>query len=436
MRFGLLGDHRDGLDLACALAASGRHELGLYCGPAAGLLHLQRRGLSPHAQRDLEEVLADPDFDAVIVASGDALRPWHLRRSLQAECHVLCVHPADGSPDVAYEAAMIQADTGRVLLPLLPMALHPGIARIAELAHIEPAPRLLELEIWSTEEVLIDYANEGNRSSLPCWDVLRFVGGEIGEVYLQSTQAELLPAQPLLLSGRFVGGMVFRATFLPNQAEARWELALVTTTGRTTLVFAQGWPGPAQLTCAPEEADKNVCPTGTMAWEPFHPWSAFVERFEQALLESSLRKAQTALPNDASLTRTPPALGWQDELRSLELDDAARRSVERGRSNTLDLQETTEEATFKGTMTLLGCSLIWLAVIVLILAVWIPWLAWMIVPVFCAFLLMQCLRWILPSQSPRSKAVAPAARVVEKEEKQDGRMPSAITAVRERRRDE
>ncbi len=99
------------------------------------------------------------------------------------------------------------------------------------------------------------------------------------------------------------------------------------------------------------------------------------------------------------MTNIPPALGWQDELRSLELDDAARRSVERGRSNTLDLQETTEEATFKGTMTLAGCSLIWLTLIVLILSAWIPWLAWLIVPVLGVFLVMQALRWIVPSQA-------------------------------------
>ena len=43
-------------------------------------------------------------------------------------------------------------------------------------------------------------------------------------------------------------------------------------------------------------------------------------------------------------------------------------------------------------MTLVGCSLIWLAVVVLILAFWIPWLAWGIVPVFAVFLLMQALR--------------------------------------------
>lgn len=392
MRFALLSDHRDGLDLACALAASGRHELRLYCGPATGLAHLQRQGLTPRTLGDVEELLADPDIDAVIVASSPAVRAAQLRRALQSECHVLCVHPADPSPDVAYEAAMIQADTGRVLLPMLPASLHPGIARLATLARAGNV-RVVEFEIWSPEEVLFDAVHEGTKPSLPGWDVLRFVGGEIGEIYLQSPHPELLPAQPMLLSGRFVDGKLLRGVYLPNQADATWTLSLVTTTGRMTLCFAQGWPGPAQLTFTDDQGADRI-----ETWDAVHPWLALIERFEQAVVENAVRKPQPGRPDDACLTKTPPMLGWQDELRALELDDAARRSAERGRSNTLDLQETTEEASFKGTMTLVGCSLIWLTVVVLIVSVWIPWLAWLIVPVFAVFLVLQALRWIVPTK--------------------------------------
>ena len=51
-------------------------------------------------------------------------------------------------------------------------------------------------------------------------------------------------------------------------------------------------------------------------------------------------------------------------------------------------------------MTLVGCSLIWLSVLVLALSAWIPWLIWLMVPVFGVFLLMQALRWVVPSASP------------------------------------
>lgn len=391
MRFALLGDHRDGLDFAGALVASGRHELRLYCGPAAGLASLQRLGLAPGTVGDLEEVLADPDLDAVIVASSVSVRAAQLRRALQSECHVLCVHPADPSPDVAYESAMIQADTGRVLLPLLPAALHPGFARARALAQAQ-APHLLELEIASGEEVVLEPGQVGCKPGLPGWDMLRHVGGEIAEVYLQAAHAEVSAGEPLLLSGRFLNGMLFQATYLPNLAESRWRLSLVTPAGRPTLLFEQGWPGPAVWSYI-DEHGANQCER----FEPFHPWAAMLERFEHAVQQSALKKPLPGQPADECLTKTPPTLGWHDELRALELDDAARRSAERGRSSTLDLQETTEEATFKGTMTLVGCSLIWLAVIALILAAWQPWIAWLILPLFGVFLVLQALRWVVPS---------------------------------------
>jgi hypothetical protein len=124
-----------------------------------------------------------------------------------------------------------------------------------------------------------------------------------------------------------------------------------------------------------------------------------IERFERAEIDASKEKPKPGSANAQCLTSSSPALGWQDELRALELDDAARRSLERGRSSTLDLQEVTEEAAFKGTMTLVGCSLIWLAVIALIASFWWPQVAWAIVPMFALFLLLQALRWVLPTSS-------------------------------------
>src|SRR5262249_61514219 len=101
----------------------------------------------------------------------------------------------------------------------------------------------------------------------------------------------------------------------------------------------------------------------------------------------------------AVLRRSPPVWGCHEERRPRNADDAPRRSVERGKSNTLDLQEATEEATFKGTMTLVGCSLIWITVILVIFSVWVPWVAWFILPALGAFLVLQGLRWIVPSPS-------------------------------------
>src|SRR5262245_54100306 len=119
MRFALLGTHPDGLEMACALAATGRHEWAAYTGRFHDTAILARFGANAAPVGDLEEVLANPAIEAVIVAGTLVNRPAQLRRALQSELHVLCVHPPDRTPDAAYEAAMIQADTGRILFPLL-----------------------------------------------------------------------------------------------------------------------------------------------------------------------------------------------------------------------------------------------------------------------------------------------------------------------------
>src|SRR5437762_2563496 len=81
MRFALLGDHSDGLDLARALAESGRHQLAAYSGPTAGAEVLRRWPPEVRSVADGGEVLAEPTIDATIVAGAAALRPAQLRRA-------------------------------------------------------------------------------------------------------------------------------------------------------------------------------------------------------------------------------------------------------------------------------------------------------------------------------------------------------------------
>jgi predicted dehydrogenase len=382
MRFALLGDHPDGLGLAWAVATSGRHELAVYCGPAAGNAWLRRRELYAPTVDDVEEVLADPAVEAVIVAAPLAERPAQLRRALQSERHVLCVHPADQTPDVAYEAAMIQRDTGCVLLPLLAEGLHPGVVRLAELARTADGPlgafRLLEVERTNPDVVVLDGAD---RACLPSWDVVRAVGGEVAEVVAFAAAETVRPEEPLLLAGRFERGGLFQMTLLPGQRKTPLRLAVVGTAGRAELVFAEGWPGPARL-CWRDAAGEGRAE----AWEPWDPWTPLLARFEAAVAA-------------AGAERQGP---WQDEVRGLELDDAARRSVARRRASTLEYPEATEEVGFKGTMTLVGCGILWASLALLILARWVPWLGWVIGPALAVFLLLQVLRWALPARRPRA----------------------------------
>ncbi len=437
MRFAILGNHPDGVAMASALVESGRHELLVYTAPVPAE-PLRRWGTGAQLVPDLEEVLADPAIDAVIVAGSPANRPTQLRRALQSERHVLCVHPADEGPDTAYEAAMIQRDTRCLLLPLLPEALHPGVVRLAELCRPgTPAGlgslRLVELERGSPDVVLLDAAG-GRRPGLPGWDVLRRLGGEVAEVTAFAEREELTPTGPVFVSGRFEQGGLFRASYLPHQPEPRWRLTVSGDDRQAVLTFPDGWPGRAVLRW---ENEAGAAQEET--WEAWDPWRALVEVFESAtsglppttvpappanragLHREAIQVERPAAPVAAITARRagetagwpgkgyrPRLLTWQTEVRCLELDDATRRSAERRRATALEYPDATEEAGFKGTMTLVGCGLLWLVLVLAIVSAWVPKVGWLILPLLALFLVLQfLLRLARPREEPTQPAEPP-----------------------------
>jgi hypothetical protein len=394
--------------MACALVGSGRHELLAYTGKEMSAEQVRRWGSSTKLVSDLEEVLADPAIDAVIVAGGVDNRPTQLRRALQSERHVLCVHPADHTPDTGYEAAMIQGDTGQVLFPLLPDALHPGVIRLTELVRDREGPvgalRLLDVEHATAGEFLLDVDSAESKPALPGWDVLRAVGGEIAEVSGFGVGEELAAFQPLLLSGSFEGGGLFQATFVPMSRRVQpggsyWRATVTGERGRAELLFPLGWTGPAFLTWRDETGEWRE-----QAWSAWDPWPVLVTHFESAGGIAPARSERTIGSRESgvgsqgpdSLFPIPCFPKWHDEVRCLELDDAARRSLARRRTSVLEYPEATEEAGFKGTMTLVGCGLLWVCLVLLILSRWYAWLGWLVVPVLAGFLVLQMLRWVLP----------------------------------------
>lgn len=376
MQFALLGDHPDGLGMAKALTATGNHTLVCYCGAAAGMDRLREGGLSPRQVGDVEEVLADPAVQAVVVAGKRAERSLQLRRVVQSERHALCVPFGDDRLDLGYEVQMEQADKKVVLLPLLAEALHPGVLRLAELASTQlGSMRLLESERWATTPL---DGEPTTLAALPGWDVLRRVGGDVAELFTHTRDEEMLNTEPLLLGGRFASGALLSALFLPGRAAPRVRLAVQGMLGHAELVFPEGWSGSARLcwhVAGAEPQEEN--------WEPWNPWPLLVEAFERTL----------AAP------REPQTLTWQDAIRALELDDAVRRSLKYRRLSTLEYPEASEEVGFKGTMTLVGCGMLWLMLLLLILSNWFPWLGWLIAPALVFFLGLQVLRWVVPRRS-------------------------------------
>jgi predicted dehydrogenase len=383
MRIALVGNHPDGMEMASALTASGRHSIAAHTGGVDADL---AQGWGARRVVDLEELLADPGIGAVLIAGELSARPLQLRRALQSERHVLCVHPPDQTPEAAYEAALIQKDTGCVLLPLLPEGLHPAVRRLAELIVGPPgvpagevpvgALQLLQFERSSTGEVLDGADIPGQKPSLPGWDVLRALGGEVAEVSGFAPRERLEAGQPLLLAGRFEKGGLFQVTLLPHQPAPHWRLTALGTNGRAELLFPLGWDGPAFLEWRDQEGEPHE-----EHWERGDPWPVLVQAFEDALSPGEKGR---------------PLVSWQDAVRALELDDAARRSVERRRTSLLEYPEASEEVGFKGTMTLAGCALLWAVLLLLIASRWVPRVGWLILPLLVIFVVLQLLRYAIP----------------------------------------
>jgi predicted dehydrogenase len=411
MRFALLGNHPDALEMARALVESGRHRLVRYTAAVPDDVR-SRWGPDAKPVADLEELLADPAVEMVLVGGTLANRAQQIRRAVQSERHVLCVDPPDDAPEIAYEAGMIQNDTGYVLLPLLPRLTHPAVVRLAEFVRRGPEQaaspagnfRVLEVHLSATGEVLINVGSEGAKPSFPGWELLRRLGGEIAEVTAFAEKEELSPGAPVFVSGRFESGGLFQVTLLPAQNEESLRVTIAGAAGRAELLFPQGWDGPALLSWRDTAGDLHE-----ECWQSWDPWPALVAEFEAAVALSK------KTPEEREKER--PALTWQDAIRGAELDDATRRSVAKRRTSVMEYQEASEEVGFKGTMTLIGCLVVWVLPLVLLSTkliptigwvelpggrwIYVPHVSWLIVPALAIFLGLQLLRYLIPKQPPR-----------------------------------
>lgn len=342
MRFALIGDHRDGLDFAAAAVQAG-HAIAWAC-------HAEWPGA--RATGDFEEVLADPTVDAVIVASPIASRLDVARRVLQSERSGVVVHPVDAKPDGFYELAMLMGDTHQVLVPLLSDA----VIDLPTLGDGE----WIEWDVTDPASPLLHVDDTGRNAAFPGWSMLRRLLGELVEVTAYAFAEEINPGQPISLDGRGATSS-FRARLTRRSGPALRELRLV------------GPSGPRLL---------NVT-------DASEAWPRLVAEFERAVAE--LKAAPRAEPAAGRDVSTGGRVAWRDAVRAAELDEAASRSIIKRRAVLLEYQEASEEVGFKGTMTLIGCGMLWFVIFLLILSAWQPWLGWLILPAIVAFLGLQLL---------------------------------------------
>jgi xylose dehydrogenase (NAD/NADP) len=90
------------------------------------------RGI-PRAHGSYEELLADPDVDAVYVPLPNALHVEWSVRALEAGKHVLCEKPMSRRPEEVERAFAVAHERGRVLAEGFMWRHHPQVARAREL---------------------------------------------------------------------------------------------------------------------------------------------------------------------------------------------------------------------------------------------------------------------------------------------------------------
>lgn len=326
--------------MARALTATGRFRLAAVHGTEAPEF---LRGVP--IRNDFEDLIADPALPLVIIASGP-MREEHLRRALQSERHVLCASPCATKPDLAYEAAVIQTDVKVVLLPLRPDGLHPVWPALRERLGASPI-RLIE---WRQHRPAVGWFDG--------WDVLRQIGGEIVELSGFAVDPDWTPDHPLLLHGRFESEALFQVTRLPAP----------TLGDSLTVYFADG-----EIRCTRSHDRWHL--DGQEV--PSDPWGLLAEQ-----VRASLGGAN------------PSGLAWQDEIRGLELDLELRRSIERRRAGTLEYHSVDGDAGPKGTLTLIGCGMIWVILLIMGISIWFPHALWAIVPLILGFLGLLGLKWL------------------------------------------
>ena len=381
MKFALLGADNDALDLARAAAASPGHDLVWThdLGPAA----LEARSLAPGARygEDWEALLTGSVADVVIVARGEAdPRSEQLRKLVQAGVPLLLCHPAHDSMLLYYELDMIRRESRCVMLPYAPEARHPAIERLA--AEIGDAgPPSAEIEQLVFERRMADRRKSAVLRQF-ARDVLliRRLCGELNKVSAMAPPSEAARYSNLGVQLTGQSGALVRWSVGPVEETAGARITLIGPEGKRVLHMPES--GPVR------EETFTAAGMQSEVFSDWNPAAAGLENMAAALA------GERVMPD------------WMDACRSVELAEAVERSLLKGRTVELHFEDYTEHATFKGTMTSVGCALLALGLVSLVVSAVAAKLVWReigywpyaLLAIFGIFLLLQLFKLVFPSE--------------------------------------
>lgn len=331
---------------------------------------------------DLDEGLATPGVDLVIVGGPLELRAEALRRAAAEGLAIICLHPPGEDSEAYYQVALSKSETGALVVPDLPLRLHPGVAALAR------AMTSGDLGTFRGIRHECSVGQEGTdlvrHAFARAIDVVRALVGEIEALTASGNPAGDHPDIELVVQLRAAQG---------RQAEVRlWSgplepsrLIVSGSSGSLTLEYDPLFHNPARL--VRRAGDSSSQPMSDLeSWDP------------HAAIMQTLRTSweQRSTPDQAD-----PSPSLADGTRAMELSEAAARSLRRGRTIDLHYEAISEESSFKSIMTSTGCVILLSVLLILPLALagpalgfnWTIYIAYIIPPVLVIFAVMQILRF-------------------------------------------
>ena len=346
------------------------------------------------APRDLEDALSRPGLDLVIVGGPIESRGESLRRAAAEGYAIICLHPPGADSEAYYQVALSREETGAVIVPDLPLRLHPGIRAIRQ--------ALLAEELGSFRGLRMEAPPPARDASLVRFafaraiDAVRPIIGDVNALTATGDPPGDDPELEVVVHLRSSGTRSAEVR-IRSGTSGSVRLTLLGLLGTLTLEIDMRQPHEArflrqQATGGPESIE-------------LPPWDPHEAIF--AVLTGSIgRREGGELPGPNLL----------DGTRAMELAEAVTRSLRRGRTVELHYESISEDATFKSVMTSTGCMVFLAALALLPLSMagpplglpWTLYIPYIILPALVLFVLMQALGLAIrrpskvPSPAPNS----------------------------------
>jgi predicted dehydrogenase len=283
-----------------------------------------------------ESLLDQQRVDVVVVAraADQDRRAEQLRKLIQVGVPVLVSHPVVDSMLVYYELDMIRRDTGSLEMPYLPARHHPAVTALRGLADANGSGDLGRIEqVVMERAVPSDMPHEVVCQFARDVDLIRAVAGDMTRLGAMATDALATSYAGLGVQMSGTRGVTARWSVDPMLGSYDAQLSVLGNAGKAIVRMAS----------------------------PGRPW-ILETRLGGAVQEQAfdgVNLAADALVRlHAALASSAVEPDWVDAARAVELSETISRSIAKSRTIELYYEDYTEEGTFKGTMTSVGCGLL------------------------------------------------------------------------------